>query len=68
MQGMVSSSLVAVAFGIGIGYYIAGRAMKAKPKDTRRLVKKVSRQRYMHCHRWFERYWCSDLSRVARHV
>ena len=35
MQGMVSSSLVAVAFGIGIGYYIAGRAMKAKPKDTR---------------------------------
>ena len=37
---MVSSSLVAVAFGIGIGYYIAGRATKAKPKDTQRLVKK----------------------------
>ena len=42
MQGMVSSSLVAVAFGIGIGYYIAGRATKAKSKDTQRLVKKKS--------------------------
>ena len=41
MQGMASSSLVAVAFGIGIGCYIAGRARKAKPKDMRRVDKKL---------------------------
>ena len=43
MQGMVSSSLVAVAFGIGIGYYIAGRATKAKSKDTRLKKKFVDK-------------------------